>query len=461
MKLLQKQIQKLSQQQLQSIEMLQMSTLELDVFLRDLAQENPLVELCETSSVESERPQHDDLIRRLRWLEDNNHQNHYYQKADADELDPIALVGNAGGLEETLQRFISRQLDRMGLEPDLARTIEYIAACLDEDGYFRFPLEELSEQTGLPLSHLERALKLLHTLEPAGVGAIDLSQCLELQLLRIGESGPALSIVRDHLEALARHHYRTIASKLSISVVDVQNAERSIRELEPRPGAVFQQPTPTLYIQPDVFVDNQDGSFVVSTRNSNRSPILINSYYRKLLAQSDDKEVRDYLATKLHQAEHVIWAIEQRESTLKRCAQAIVDHQQDFFRYGPQTLSPLRMIDLAQELGVHESTISRTVREKYLQCARGVYPLSYFFSRSATALSSRNAIGGTAARILLKQLVDEEDKQHPFSDQKLCELLAEMGCSVSRRTVAKYREEMSIPGTSGRKITPQKPPPKG
>ena len=451
MELIQSQVQRLSQQQLQGVELLQMSAQELESYLRELSQENPVVELEEHFAPAQESPREEDLLRRLRWLEDNDRQNHYYQHIDEEELDPLVRVSGTGGLEETLVRFISRQLDRLGVEEELDRAVRYLAACLDGGGYLRFSLEELSGQTGIPLSRMKQALALLHSLEPAGVGAADLSQCLELQLLRIGEEGPALAIVRDHLEALAKRHYRAIASALGITVEQVREAEGIIRELEPRPGAVFEQPEQVAYIQPDVFVAEEEGRFVARTRGGERPPFRISAYYRDLLSQSGEQEVREYLTGKLRQAEGVLWAIGQRERTLLRCAQAITECQQDFFRLGPQALVPLRMADVAQELGVHESTVSRSIREKYLQCARGVYPMSYFFSRSATADQSGAAVGGTAARALLKQLLDQEDKSRPLSDQKLSEEMERQGCPISRRTVAKYREEMNIPGASGRK----------
>lgn len=451
MELIQSQVQRLSQQQLQGVELLQMSAQELESYLRELSQENPVVELEEHFAPAQESPREEDLLRRLRWLEDNDRQNHYYQHIDEEELDPLVRVSGTGGLEETLVRFISRQLDRLGVEEELDRAVRYLAACLDGGGYLRFSLEELSGQTGIPLSRMKQALALLHSLEPAGVGAADLSQCLELQLLRIGAEGPALAIVRDHLEALAKRHYRAIASALGITVEQVREAEGIIRELEPRPGAVFEQPEQVAYIQPDVFVAEEEGRFVARTRGGERPPFRISAYYRDLLSQSGEQEVREYLTGKLRQAEGVLWAIGQRERTLLRCAQAITERQQDFFRLGPQALVPLRMADVAQELGVHESTVSRSIREKYLQCARGVYPMSYFFSRSATADQSGAAVGGTAARALLKQLLDQEDKSRPLSDQKLSEEMERQGCPISRRTVAKYREEMNIPGASGRK----------
>ena len=455
MELLQRQIQHLSQQQLQSVELLQMSAPELEEYLRNLAQENPVVEL-EDSRPEPEHPQDDELLRRLRWLEDNDRQNRYYQHMGEEELDPLARIGTEGGLEETLFRFISRQLDTRNLDEKTVQTVRYLAACLDGDGYLRIGAEELAANLGCASEYVERCLEVLRSLEPAGVGAADLSQCLELQLRRIHETGPALDIVCHHLEALARRHYRTIAARLSIPVEEVQRAEKIIRELEPRPGAPFERPDQVQYILPDVFIEEEDGVLIARLRGGERPPIQVSGYYRTLLRQSDDREVKEYLTEKVRQAEGVLRALEQRDSTLRRCAQCIADWQKDFFREGPQKLRPMRLSDAADALGLHESTISRAVREKYLQCGRGVYPMSYFFSRSATAQTGESEVGAEAAKALLSRLVAQEDKSRPLSDQKLSEAMAELGCPISRRTVAKYRQALNIPGASGRKWNAEK-----
>ena len=450
MELIQNLVQRLNQQQLQSVELLQLGTTEIEAYLRELAQENPVIEL-EDSRPESDRPQDEELLRRLTWLEDNDQQNRYYQHMEQDELDPLAQASGPEGLEETLFRFISRQLYALELDEETAQTVRYLAACLDRDGYLRADLRELAAGLPMPLERLERCVDILRTLEPAGVGAADLSQCLELQLRRIGEKGCALAIVRDHLDALAKRRYRFLAARLSVSLEEVRQAEALIRELDPRPGAIFDQPEQIQYILPDVFVEQAEGQLVARLRGRDRPPFQISGYYRQLLRQSEDREVREYLTGKVRQAEGVLWALEQRDSTLRRCAQVIVDRQAAFFREGPQALVPLRLVDVAAELALHESTISRAVREKYLQCSRGVYPLSYFFSRSISPGEEGSAHGTAAARAMLSQLIRQEDKTRPLSDQKLSEQMAGQGCPISRRTVAKYREELHIPGASGRR----------
>ncbi len=447
MELQQTQTQKLSQRQLYSVELLRLSTLELEGYVRELAQENPLVELEEVS-VQPQGEGKDDLLGRLRWLEDNDRQNWFYQKFSDEELDPLSRVGTSGGLEETLVSFLSRQLDRLRLEEGEARLVRYLIYCLDDDGYLRTPLAELSRHGAIPLPRLEGALATLKTMEPAGVGAAELSECLALQLERIGETGPALAIVQDHLETLAKRHDRAIAAKLSITPAQVEKARRTIRELDPRPGAVFQRTEQVFYIQPDLIVEEQEGQLVVKPARGERPPFRVSRYYQKMLKQSEDKEVREYLTEKLRQAENVLWAARQRGSTLLRCAQVIVERQREFFHSGPEAMRPLRMGEVAQELGLHESTVSRAVREKYLQCPQGLYPLSWFFTRSAGA---GEGVSGTAARKLVLRLIDGEDKGKPLSDQQLSECMAREGCPISRRTVAKYREELGIPSASGRK----------
>ncbi len=436
----QTQKQALHQQQLQRLELLQMGALELESYIQELAMTNPLVEPAEDQALPAEGTG-SGALSRLQWLEENDRQNLYYQHIAPEELDPLANVGTGGGLEETLVRFLSRQLT--GVQEDKAQMVRYLAACLDADGYLRCSLEELHADCGIPLPLLEEGLALLRSLEPAGVGARDLSDCLALQLLRIGERGPALAIVQTCLEAMAKGNDRAIAGTLGISLEEVRAAERIVRQLEPRPGAIFQRSEQVPYIVPDIFILEEGGVLQVRSRREGRPPFHMNSYYVHLLEQSEDQEVRTYLSQKLRQAEEVLRAVGDRETTLVRCAQAILDRQDGFFRRGPAALAPLRLADVAEMLELHPSTVSRALREKYLQCAHGVFPMSFFFSHAA-----REGTSAAAVQALLRQIVQKETS--PLSDQALCEHLAQAGYPISRRTVAKYREQLGIPSAAKR-----------
>ena len=438
-----KQTLKLTPQLLQSMQVLQMSTQELSEYLEDLVQTNPAAELTEPAAQGDES---EELWRRVQSMADADHQNRQYLSPDREELDPLARIGTDGGLDETLSLHLTRQLERSHASTLVLRSAQFLAACLDEDGYLRDELTDLSQASRLPLSALEQGLSLLQSLDPAGVGARDLSQCLALQLQRRGETGPALEIVLHHLERLGRKQYHAIAQEMGIPQKEVLRAQSLIQELDPRPGAPFARWETPSYLIPDLIVTQDEGGLTVHYPDSYLPGLHLSGYYCNLQKQSTDPEVKQYLTDKIKQAQWAIQAVEQRRSTLLSCAQVIVRRQENFFRPGGH-LSPLRLADVAHELSIHESTVSRAIREKYLQCSRGVYPLSFFFSREG-------GVEGTSVHQIknrLRQLVEEEDKAHPLSDQKLCERLEAEGFSISRRTVAKYRDELGLSSASGRK----------
>lgn len=370
----------LSRRQRYSAELLRLSTLELEAYVRELAQENPVIELEESRSP-LRTPDRAALLGQQSWLEENDHQNWFFQRLSDEELDPLLWADTGGGLEETLISFLSRQLNRLRPEKELRRLTEYLIHCLEDDGYLRVPLKEL----GVPLDRLEQALTLLQSLEPAGVGAANLSQCLELQLKRIGESGPALDIVRNYLDLLARRRYGEIAQALGITEEQVERARRVIQELEPRPGAVFQRPEQVHYPQPDWIVELREGRLAVNPVRGARPLFRISPYYKELLARSEDWEVRAYLAEKLEQAEDVLWAAERREAVLLRCVQLVTERRAAFFQGGDGFPEPLDTDEAALAAGLQAFEIRQAAREKYIQCARGVFPLSRFFSQSVPA----------------------------------------------------------------------------
>lgn len=441
----QKQELKLTPQMLQSMEILQMSTQELEAYLQELVQENPAAELSEPE----ERPDEgEELWRRMQSLADLDNQNRQYVTADREELDPLAQIGTDGGLEDTLLLHLSRQLERSQAPTLVLRGAQFLAACLDDAGYLRESVGSLSQAVGLPIAVLEEGLRLLQTLDPAGVGARDLSQCLELQLRRRGETGIALAIVQRGLDRLARRQYRALAQELGVSQREVLRAEEQIRALEPRPGAAFAAREEPGYLVPDLVVLQGESGLEVHIQENRLPGIHLSSYYCDMYRDNPDPEVRQYLNGKIRQAQWTIQAVEQRRTTLLQCAQALVRRQQAFFQSPRGSLSPLRLSDVAAELSIHESTVSRAVREKYLQCARGIYPLSFFFAREVGTGEGQSA---HEIKNQLLRMIQEEDKSHPCSDQKLCQLLSEGGYTISRRTVAKYREELGIPSAAGRR----------
>ena len=451
-----KQTQTLSPQMMQSMEILQMGSQELLEYIQDQVQENPVLEM------EEKYGKGDDtavLQRKLEWLESTDAQNRYYHQQDTedDEKDPISNYGTVDEREENLYLYELSQLEVMDLEPELLPVGRFLVESLNQNGWLDESVEDLAEELGKPVEEVEKALAAVQSLEPAGVGARNLSECLVLQLQRRHEDSElAIRIARDYLDPLSKSRYGLIAKSLGVCQEEVRTACDLIRTLNPRPGGGFAARENLVYINPDLFVVNFPDHFELLTNDYFFPDLNISGYYCRMLKSTEDNEVKDYLMGKVRQAKWVVHSIEQRRSTLLRCAECILELQEEFFRRGPGHLKPMCLADIAQKVGVHESTVSRTVRDKYLQCASGVYPLSYFFSRSLGAPAARpgteeNTSSPDFAKALLKKLIGGEDKHKPLSDQKLCERMAREGCELSRRTVAKYRDELGIPSTTGRK----------
>ena len=451
-----KQTQTLSPQMMQSMEILQMGSQELLEYIQDQVQENPVLEM------EEKYGKGDDtavLQRKLEWLESTDAQNRYYHQQDTedDEKDPISNYGTVDEREENLYLYVLSQLEVMDLEPELLPVGRFLVESLNQNGWLDESVEDLAEELGKPVEEVEKALAAVQSLEPAGVGARNLSECLVLQLQRRHEDSElAIRIARDYLDPLSKSRYGLIAKSLGVCQEEVRTACDLIRTLNPRPGGGFAARENLVYINPDLFVVNFPDHFELLTNDYFFPDLNISGYYCRMLKSTEDNEVKDYLMGNVRQAKWVVHSIEQRRSTLLRCAECILELQEEFFRRGPGHLKPMCLADIAQKVGVHESTVSRTVRDKYLQCASGVYPLSYFFSRSLGAPAARpgteeNASSPDFAKALLKKLIGGEDKHKPLSDQKLCERMAREGCELSRRTVAKYRDELGIPSTTGRK----------
>ena len=451
-----KQTQTLSPQMMQSMEILQMGSQELLEYIQDQVQENPVLEM------EEKYGKGDDtavLQRKLEWLESTDAQNRYYHQQDTedDEKDPISNYGTVDEREENLYLYVLSQLEVMDLEPELLPVGRFLVESLNQNGWLDESVEDLAEELGKPVEEVEKALAAVQSLEPAGVGARNLSECLVLQLQRRHEDSElAIRIARDYLDPLSKSRYGLIAKSLGVCQEEVRTACDLIRTLNPRPGGGFAARENLVYINPDLFVVNFPDHFELLTNDYFFPDLNISGYYCRMLKSTEDHEVKDYLMGKVRQAKWVVHSIEQRRSTLLRCAECILELQEEFFRRGPGHLKPMCLADIAQKVGVHESTVSRTVRDKYLQCASGVYPLSYFFSRSLGAPAARpgteeNTSSPDFAKALLKKLIGGEDKHKPLSDQKLCERMAREGCELSRRTVAKYRDELGIPSTTGRK----------
>lgn len=459
LELKQEQKQILSQKMIQSASILQMSAADLEEYLNEQSMENPVIDLIQKVPEESTEETAQKDAETYQWIQSHDEQNRYlYQKIETTE-DDLPEWNFDTRQAENLADSLWEQLLIKHIPAQDEEDIRAILESLDKRGYFSEALEDFLQYFHMDEERFSTLLQLVQTLEPAGVGARSLNECLCLQLERKGLLTPTLEkFVNFHLEKMAKNQLPAIAKELSIPLGQVKEYCQLIRTLDPKPGAYLGRVQRTHYINPDVIVVKFKGHLDILLNDSVYPDISLNTGYLQMYQSSSDKEVQDYLQKKISQAEWIRQCIAQRNATLFSVAREIVARQHDFFLEGISGLKPLRMADVANKLEIHESTVSRAVRMKYLQCTWGTFPLSYFFAKSTARSASLDIFGtsdeaSTAAEIktAIRKIIEGEDREKPYSDRALAQKLEEQGISISRRTIAKYREEENIPNASGRK----------
>lgn len=442
-----KQQQALSQRMIQSVQILQMTSQELDSYINDLSMENPAMDV-------KEKPR--ESIEHYQWLNSLHEENHYLyqrQNRDEDDYDPKTTWNFNTDRGETLREYLWSQLIAGDFTRKDTAIIDYILESLDEKGYLTESVEHIAGHFGEKAGHIEALLAALQALEPVGVCARDLKECLKIQLDARGLLTPSLEEMVDTcLDLIAKNKISAIARKLNLSPEEVSESCRVIRSLNPKPGSAFFNREEMKYIIPDVTIIKFGNHFDILLNEAMYPEITVNRYYKNMNEQSDDPEVKEYLDGKIRQVEWVQQCIIQRGRTLMAVSKEILKNQEDFFIKGPGFLHPLKLADVAGAAGIHESTVSRAVNKKYLQCSWGIYPMAFFFQRNAAGRKENGErLTSADMKQALKEIIDGEDKNKPYSDRILSEMMESRGMGISRRTVAKYRDEEGIPDAGGRK----------
>jgi RNA polymerase sigma-54 factor len=336
------------------------------------------------------------------------------------------------------------QLRLSTIEENIGRSAEVIINNLNDDGYMQASIEEISQLAESDTETVEKAIKAVQELDPSGVGARNLQECLLLQLPALDLSGTLVEkILTEGFSELERKKYNQLAVKFKTSINAIFDAVKIIEKLEPRPGRNYSSDEP-VHIIPDVYIEESEGKFLINLNDEGIPRLRLSNYYRKLLAnkKSLGAEEKQFLEEKLRSAVWLLKSLDQRNKTIYRVTESILKFQEDFFRKGAEHLKPLNLRIIAEDLGLHESTISRVTSNKYVQCPRGLLNFRYFFSNAvATDLGSMSS---STVKNIIKQIIAEEDSQKPLNDQKIVNILKSKGISVARRTAAKYREELKI-----------------
>lgn len=435
----------------QAITLLQLPVLELSEYLDQQYLENPMLELDDGADGAQEiEPAEEEKAFDIDW------EQYFQDRGDVGE--PINREANQKGTFEqftasatSLQQRLSMQLSMLTLPRGVARIAYYIINTLDDNGYLTQPCSEISAHLQVTEPEVLIALGVVQNLEPAGIGARDLRECLLLQLKNRNNVPPyAWEIVCRYLDLVAKGRIPILAEKLNADFADIQKAVDYIRSLEPKPGQTLGEETKPAYIFPDITVMDVNGEWIIMVNDSYPFRLRVSPMYHHLLQAAETEDIKKFLQEKFNSALWLLKSLEQRRSTLHRITEFILDYQQAFFKQGVKHLRPLRLKDVAEVLGVHESTVSRAVNGKYIQTPRGLFELRYFFSVNLETDDGDGA-SSTGVKKILEELVAGEDRRSPLTDQQLSQCLQERGVKISRRTVAKYREELNIPSSTLRK----------
>ncbi|ELX9764221.1 RNA polymerase factor sigma-54 [Escherichia coli] len=454
----------------QAIRLLQLSTLELQQELQQALESNPLLEQIDThEEIDTRETQDSETLDTADALE---------QKEMPEELpldaswDTIYTAGTPSGTSgdyiddelpvyqgettQTLQDYLMWQVELTPFSETDRAIATSIVDAVDETGYLTVPLEDILESIGdeeIDIDEVEAVLKRIQRFDPVGVAAKDLRDCLLIQLSQFDKTTPWLEearlIISDHLDLLANHDFRTLMRVTRLKEDVLKEAVNLIQSLDPRPGQSIQTGEPE-YVIPDVLVRKHNGHWTVELNSDSIPRLQINQHYASMCNNARNDGDSQFIRSNLQDAKWLIKSLESRNDTLLRVSRCIVEQQQAFFEQGEEYMKPMVLADIAQAVEMHESTISRVTTQKYLHSPRGIFELKYFFSSHVNTEGGGEA-SSTAIRALVKKLIAAENPAKPLSDSKLTSLLSEQGIMVARRTVAKYRESLSIPPSNQRK----------
>ncbi|HXU79346.1 MAG TPA: RNA polymerase factor sigma-54 [Methylomirabilota bacterium] len=474
----------------QSLALLQAPTLELKALVEQELQQNPVLEetsapetdIQEKEGSEGESPAPDpteppaDLnfdpatektaaepvddfqaeFERLVQL-DQEWRDHFAQtnapaRASAEDEEKRQFMFDSLVAATSLQEMLLDQVRESALPEPQWPIAEMVIGNIDDYGYLKASIDELSASTGLPADQIQEVLKVVQGFDPPGVGARDLRECLMLQLERSGHSTSLeYRIVNEFMDALGKRRIPEIARGTGRDVDDVQEALERIARLEPRPGRAF-LPDNDQYILPEVFVQRSGDEFIVTTNNEHIPHLRISNTYKDLMSQGENSaEVRNYIREKIRAGKFLIKSLHQRQQTILNIAKEIVHRQRDFMDKGVAQLKPLTMVQVAEVVGVHETTVSRAVSGKYIQTPQGMFEMKYFFT-AGIQTATGDGMSNTSVKDMIAEIFKKEDTGKPLSDQEVVRMLKEKGIVIARRTVAKYRTELNILPSNLRKV---------
>src|SRR5919202_1142554 len=451
----------------QAIKLLPMSTLELADLLNQEMVENPLLEEVPTEELQpaeqqqAEKAEQEKPAEKTDAWDDADYEYFFgdylddgYRSRTPSEVKELPPIENTLSTAASLSDHLMWQLSLQTDDERLKEIGKAILGNLDDDGYLVASVEEIAAMGDWPVADVERALQHVQTFDPIGVAARDLQECLLLQLRHLGLEGtPTEKIVTEHLRLLQNHQVPEIARKLGMTIEDLKEHIEIIRNLDPKPGSRY-NPSQSQYVIPDVYVVKVEDQYVAVLNEEGLPQLRISPVYRRLLDKTQTEntdETRAYVKDKFRSALWLIKSVEQRQKTIHKVATSIINFQRDFLDHGIEHLRPLVLRDVANDIGIHDSTVSRVVTNKYMHTPQGVFEMKYFF-HSGISSSYGESVSSVTIKQRIRKIIENEDPRKPLSDSKIVNILQREGLVLARRTIAKYREELKIPTSNQRKV---------
>ncbi|WP_173664602.1 RNA polymerase factor sigma-54 [Clostridium botulinum] len=439
----------MTQQMQLSIKLLQMSTYELQQYVEKEVQENPVLD---SQNIHKEDKGIEDINYKklIKHLEYNgNEYGSYSSYNKEEETSPFNFISN----EKSLKEYLQEQIIELNENKYIKSICIYIIENIDDKGYLPVRDEEISEELKVPLHSIEEAIDIVQSLEPDGIGARNLKECLKIQLKKKSINNSKIcEIIDNFLPLVAENRYNVISKKLSISIKKAQEYGDVIKTLQPKPSRGFYTGDEVKYIVPDAYIKKIDNEYYIIMNEELLPKLTVNNLYKDIVLNDTDENAVEFVKEKLNSAIFLIKSIENRKSTIYRVLEKILEIQRDYFDLGIKFLKPMTLKEIADSLGMHESTISRAIRDKYINTNRGTILIKNLFTTGITANNSTGEdISVEFIKREIKELIDKEDKKKPISDQIICNILNNKGIQISRRTVAKYREELGIQSSKCRK----------
>ncbi len=442
-----------------ALKILQLPTVELEELIKQELENNPVLEIVENEQEEKEEnPEEKEdkdktSFDEIDWKEYLQYQGkNYYLENSINEETPEYSYENFITYGDTLKDYLTFQLNTGKLGKKERKIGQYIIESLDDNGYLCITISEIANILKVKPEEVERVLKIVQGFDPPGVGASSLSECLLIQTRLKGLKDEKLeTVIKEYLDDIAGNRLGHIAKKLSITIGEAQKYSDIIKDLEPKPGRSFYCGRECRYVVPDVFIEKVSGQYVIIINDYYGGRLMINNYYKNIINKGDkSSEAMKFVNDKLSSALWLIKSLDQRKNTLYRVIKAILDYQMDFFEKGDGCLKTMTLKNIADTIEVHESTVSRAISGKYAQTPKGIFDIKYFF-KSGVETSFGEEISSESIKKRIKSIICEEDISKPVSDQTIADTLKKEGYKISRRTVAKYRDEMGIPASSRRR----------